>query len=122
MKSWKDQLPTYRHSGNPSDCSICTEEICIGQTCRALPCLHFFHEYCLDQWLHRSYTCPYCRYDTRKLLRDQEHLESRRINDETQAARRWRELWIFCVMILGTVISSVVGVCLGLYAGAKSRS
>ena len=42
------------------ECSICLDDI---QTinCKTLKCGHKFHKLCIDDWLSRSKTCPYCR-------------------------------------------------------------
>ncbi|KAL0379399.1 UNVERIFIED_CONTAM: putative RING-H2 finger protein ATL21C [Sesamum angustifolium] len=45
-------------------CSICLEEYHISKETlvRYLPqCGHYFHAECIDQWLHKSKTCPVCR-------------------------------------------------------------
>lgn len=39
-------------------CVICREPMLPRQTCRRLPCLHLFHQSCIDQWLHVKPTCP----------------------------------------------------------------
>lgn len=31
--------------------------------CRRLPCMHLFHQVCVDQWLATSKKCPICRVD-----------------------------------------------------------
>merc|ERR1719387_501286 len=45
------------------ECSICYEEISIGQRVWLLPCSgnHRFHMQCLEPWLRRNGTCPLCR-------------------------------------------------------------
>lgn len=30
---------------------------------RRLPCMHLFHQLCVDQWLAMSKKCPICRVD-----------------------------------------------------------
>lgn len=37
-----------------------------GETIRLLPCMHFYHIRCIDDWLMRAITCPTCiqRVDT----------------------------------------------------------
>ncbi|RCI16378.1 hypothetical protein L249_2454, partial [Ophiocordyceps polyrhachis-furcata BCC 54312] len=40
-------------------CSICTEDFCVGEDVRVLPCNHQFHPNCVDPWLvNVSGTCP----------------------------------------------------------------
>ncbi|RDA94792.1 hypothetical protein CP533_4264 [Ophiocordyceps camponoti-saundersi (nom. inval.)] len=47
-------------------CSICTEDFCVGEDVRVLPCNHQFHPNCVDPWLvNVSGTCPLCRLDLR---------------------------------------------------------
>ena len=63
------KLPTMnfngKHVGNDDDslqrclvCQCCYEE---GDCIRKLPCNHYFHKECVDQWLHSKDFCPYCR-------------------------------------------------------------
>lgn len=35
----------------------------ISCVCRRLPCMHLFHQACVDQWLATSRKCPICRVD-----------------------------------------------------------
>eukprot|EP00928_Gymnodinium_smaydae_P009511 TRINITY_DN13572_c0_g1_i1.p1 TRINITY_DN13572_c0_g1~~TRINITY_DN13572_c0_g1_i1.p1 ORF type:complete len:363 (-),score=64.87 TRINITY_DN13572_c0_g1_i1:9-1097(-) len=39
-------------------CSICIEAMQDGESVRQLPCGHFFHAACVDQWLTRTASCP----------------------------------------------------------------
>jgi hypothetical protein len=39
-------------------CSICLEDM---ESSRQLVCGHAFHEDCINQWLPKNNTCPYCR-------------------------------------------------------------
>ncbi|PRQ37246.1 putative transcription factor C2H2 family [Rosa chinensis] len=41
-------------------CVICLEEVA-GKATR-LPCLHLFHEACIEEWLKIKHMCPLCRY------------------------------------------------------------
>jgi len=45
------------------ECSICYEEIAVGQRVWHLPCpgAHRFHIQCLEPWLRRNGSCPMCR-------------------------------------------------------------
>ncbi|CAO2150306.1 unnamed protein product [Urochloa humidicola] len=43
-------------------CSVCLAELQDGDALRMLmPCMHYFHAACLDEWLRKSATCPICR-------------------------------------------------------------
>ncbi|CAF3372628.1 unnamed protein product [Rotaria sp. Silwood1] len=60
-------LPTekFRHSANTTaeenQCSICWDNFEPNQTLRRLPCLHRYHQSCIDNWLKTSSLCPVCR-------------------------------------------------------------
>ncbi|XP_052798937.1 involucrin-like [Mya arenaria] len=57
-------LPTERYTqrdGDTADCSVCMEEYKTGDTQKRLPCLHIFHDSCIDPWLKDNATCPVCR-------------------------------------------------------------
>jgi E3 ubiquitin-protein ligase RNF11 len=42
------------------ECAICFEDFEDGVEIRYLPCCHFYHSKCVDDWLIRSFTCPSC--------------------------------------------------------------
>eukprot|EP00435_Cladocopium_sp_Y103_P027866 s3478_g6.t3 len=50
-------------AGNPEHlkCMVCMEEFADGETLRSLPCLHRYHQNCIDQWLVRCAACPICK-------------------------------------------------------------
>jgi len=47
-----------RHSGVAFECSICFELATEGTK---LQCNHSYHPECLEKWLAKKSTCPYCR-------------------------------------------------------------
>lgn len=44
-----------------AECSICMDEVHIGEEVTELPCKHWFHHPCISAWLHEHDTCPHCR-------------------------------------------------------------
>jgi len=59
---------TYQASENteseePEACSICMNDFESNAAIRTLPCEHFFHPQCIDQWLTIKRECPLCRHD-----------------------------------------------------------
>lgn len=42
-------------------CLVCQFAYEEGETIRHLPCMHYFHHECVDQWLMAKDCCPYCR-------------------------------------------------------------
>jgi len=42
-------------------CLVCQFAYEEGETIRLLPCMHYFHHECVDQWLMAKDCCPYCR-------------------------------------------------------------
>jgi Ring finger domain len=42
-------------------CGICLEDYGSGEELRVLNCKHHFHTKCIDNWLTRSKSCPYCK-------------------------------------------------------------
>ncbi|KAL8599186.1 hypothetical protein ACOMHN_007902 [Nucella lapillus] len=44
-------------------CQICQLDLEDGDTLRCIPCIHHFHNHCLDEWVKRHATCPSCRQD-----------------------------------------------------------
>ncbi|KAF3571653.1 hypothetical protein F2Q69_00061916 [Brassica cretica] len=43
-------------------CSVCLEQVTVGEVVRTLPCLHQFHADCIDPWLRQQGTCPVCKF------------------------------------------------------------
>ena len=44
-------------------CCICLDDFEKGRKRKTLPCLHGFHEECIDRWLKSSRNCPVCKFD-----------------------------------------------------------
>jgi hypothetical protein len=44
------------------DCCICLEAFEAGGMRKTLPCLHGFHETCIDKWLRTNGACPICKH------------------------------------------------------------
>ncbi|XP_011608593.2 E3 ubiquitin-protein ligase Arkadia isoform X1 [Takifugu rubripes] len=44
-------------------CTICLSILEEGEDVRRLPCMHLFHQLCVDQWLVTNKKCPICRVD-----------------------------------------------------------
>lgn len=43
------------------ECSVCMDDVKIGDEVVVLPCNHWFHENCASLWLSEHNTCPICR-------------------------------------------------------------
>ena len=58
-----DPAPTTSEEDEEGDkCTICLSEFETDEDVRRLPCMHLFHEECVDQWLGQNKRCPICRY------------------------------------------------------------
>jgi len=42
-------------------CPICLSGYEEGEEIRTIPCLHFYHRECIDEWLSQSKECPLCK-------------------------------------------------------------
>lgn len=53
-------LPTMKltRTDEAHACSICLNEMEEGTLVKRLPCMHYFHPECIDQWLKINSTCP----------------------------------------------------------------
>lgn len=56
------QLPsgTYDESRKHKECVICMIDFEVKDQIKCLPCMHTFHQSCIDSWLVRSLICPSC--------------------------------------------------------------
>jgi Ring finger domain len=48
--------------GVARECSVCLEDFNEGDIRKTLPCLHGFHDKCIDKWLHTNACCPVCKF------------------------------------------------------------
>lgn len=44
-----------------AECSVCMDDVTVGDEVVVLPCTHWFHEACATAWLNEHNTCPICR-------------------------------------------------------------
>jgi E3 ubiquitin-protein ligase RNF115/126 len=44
-----------------AECSVCMDDVTVGDEVVVLPCTHWFHEACATAWLKEHNTCPICR-------------------------------------------------------------
>jgi len=44
-----------------AECSVCMDDVTLGDEVVVLPCNHWFHEACATAWLKEHNTCPICR-------------------------------------------------------------
>ncbi|KAJ2357734.1 E3 ubiquitin-protein ligase rnf13 [Coemansia erecta] len=51
-------LNSHIHEEN---CAVCLDDFAVGDKVRLLPCKHYFHVSCIDQWLTKNTAvCPLC--------------------------------------------------------------
>ncbi|CAJ0920111.1 unnamed protein product, partial [Mesorhabditis belari] len=57
-----EQIPAdmFTQDMKDAECAICMVDFEPGDCIRYLPCMHCFHQQCVDDWLLRSFTCPSC--------------------------------------------------------------
>jgi hypothetical protein len=48
-------------SVHEDSCIICFSDYTPGDLLKELPCKHYYHATCIDQWLLRSGNCPLCK-------------------------------------------------------------
>ena len=57
----------YTATEEEETCAICVDEFIAGETVKVLPCNHFFHPQCIDEWLRsHSSLCPLCKMDVKR--------------------------------------------------------
>lgn len=73
MQTSQASLPQHQQHADAQDkasissegaetCVICLSAYHSGDLLKQLPCKHIYHAHCLNGWLHRSNTCPLCKY------------------------------------------------------------
>lgn len=66
------------------ECSVCMDDVHIGDEVVLLPCNHWFHETCAGAWLSEHNTCPICR---KGIEGDAAPSSSRRSSQSTPTSR-----------------------------------
>ena len=63
IKSLPKRPVTAKDQGaeGKAECSICMDEVPLGEEVTELPCHHWFHHECVKAWLSEHDTCPHCR-------------------------------------------------------------
>lgn len=54
-------LSVVQNGNNGEPCPVCLDVPSVGETVCHLPCLHKFHQACIDAWLKRKASCPVCK-------------------------------------------------------------
>ena len=70
----------------PIRCAICMMDFTAGETIRFLPCMHFYHIQCVDDWLMRSLTCPTCMQRVDLTLMANQNLWSQSTTHQRQSS------------------------------------
>ncbi|KAJ3221240.1 hypothetical protein HK099_003671 [Clydaea vesicula] len=65
FEQFKIKKNSYKKKIDEADlkCSICLMDYNKGEELRKLPCFHFFHRECIDDWFKSAVACPICRID-----------------------------------------------------------
>ncbi|KAL9231378.1 hypothetical protein vseg_006614 [Gypsophila vaccaria] len=57
-------------------CSVCLEQVNVGELIRSLPCLHQYHANCIDPWLRQQGTCPVCKFKVGAGWHEESHADA----------------------------------------------
>lgn len=50
----------YLKKEEEETCHICQGSLGDGEKIRTLPCMHFYHSECFEEWVEEKATCPKC--------------------------------------------------------------
>lgn len=90
LHNYKPPTSKAEAAEEQQSCMVCLGEYEENEVIRTLPCLHIFHQPCIDKWLQAHKTCPLCKHDVtieRDELADAMR-ESREMAEKEEAARR----------------------------------
>merc|ERR1719346_679164 len=55
------KLAAAENLGEQTKCLICLDEFNDGDDVKTLPCLHIYHQQCIERWLCTDNSCPVCK-------------------------------------------------------------
>merc|ERR1719210_94571 len=55
------KLAAAENLGEQTKCLICLDEFNDGDDVKTLPCLHIYHQKCIERWLNTDNSCPVCK-------------------------------------------------------------
>merc|ERR1712062_394856 len=55
------KLAAAENLGEQTKCLICLDEFKDGDDVKTLPCLHIYHQKCIERWLSTDNSCPVCK-------------------------------------------------------------
>jgi len=70
-----------------AECSICMDEVHLGDEVTQLYCKHWFHEQCVKAWLGEHDTCPHCRKGISEISQQQQQPQQQQ-GPSTPSSRR----------------------------------
>ncbi|KAL5722837.1 RING-type E3 ubiquitin transferase [Ranunculus cassubicifolius] len=53
----------FTEDDKEKECAICLDELEIGGEGKEMPCMHMYHEKCIEKWLGIHGSCPVCRHE-----------------------------------------------------------
>lgn len=57
------KIKKFKAKKTSRDCSICYDGFQTNQTLSLLPCGHYYHPICVQNWFKTQVNCPICRVD-----------------------------------------------------------
>ncbi|CAE8620342.1 unnamed protein product [Polarella glacialis] len=77
LRSLLADVPVFKLTVASSEpCAVCREVMEVGELCRRLPCLHMFHQECIDRWLKVKATCPLDNLKLCDMMAEQRKMEA----------------------------------------------
>ena len=55
-------IDTSKLDDEKKSCMICLEDYKNGEKATTLPCIHFYHTNCINNWLKKQNSCPICKF------------------------------------------------------------
>lgn len=76
VQSMLDEVPVFKlEKASTEPCVVCRDVMKPGELCRRLPCLHMFHQDCIDSWLAVKPSCPLDNLKLADMLMQQRSIE-----------------------------------------------